>query len=242
MDVQKKQKINQLLQQHVPGTVLTQAWLEHHGYTRQLMAQYINSLWFERIGQGALIRKGDQVGWQGAVYALQKELELPIHIAGKSALNFFGFGHYVTLGSQQTLYLSAHSTTGRTIKLPKWFNQHDWDIEIKLTAGSLFTENEVGLVNKAQNGNFRFLLMYAEPERAILELLHLVSRDQSIEEAFYFMEGLTTLRSDVLQILLQSCQSYKVKRLFLLLAELCQHTWFSAIDLSKIDLGKGKEK
>lgn len=50
----------------------------------------------------------------------------------------------------------------------------------------------------------------------MLELLYLVPKEQSLEEAKYLMEGLMTLRSKLLQTLLEQCQSIKVKRCFAL--------------------------
>jgi len=54
------------------------------------------------------------------------------------------------------------------------------------------------------------------------------------------MEMLTGLRPDLLQKLLEECKSIKVNRLFLYMAEKAGHSWLDDLDLSKIDLGKGK--
>ena len=54
------------------------------------------------------------------------------------------------------------------------------------------------------------------------------------------MEGLTTLRPQVVQALLKQCASVKVKRLFMVAAESCQHSWVKKLNLSKVDFGKGK--
>lgn len=54
------------------------------------------------------------------------------------------------------------------------------------------------------------------------------------------MENLVTLRPDVVQGLLTVCRSVKVKRLFLYMAERQENAWLSKLDLSKINLGKGK--
>jgi tRNA-binding EMAP/Myf-like protein len=40
--------------------------------------------------------------------------------------------------------------------------------------------------------------------------------------------------------LLENCNSIKVKRLFLFLAESYQHPWLKKINRAKIDLGQGK--
>ena len=51
-------------------------------------------------------------------------------------------------------------------------------------------------------------------------------------------DGALTLR--LVQALLERCNSVKVKRLFMVLAESFQHAWVKKLDLSKVDFGKGK--
>jgi hypothetical protein len=53
------------------------------------------------------------------------------------------------------------------------------------------------------------------------------------------MTGLLTLRPKLVQQLLESCSSIKVKRLFLLLAEELKLPWVKKLNLDKIDLGSG---
>jgi len=85
-----------------------------------------------------------------------------------------------------------------------------------------------------------FSVTISAPERAAMEMLHLVPKDIGFDEAQLIMENLVTLRPDIVQGLLEICHSVKVKRLFLYMAERQEHTWLSKLDLSKIDLGKGK--
>jgi hypothetical protein len=73
-----------------------------------------------------------------------------------------------------------------------------------------------------------------------MEVLYLVPAKESFEEASMLMEGLTTLRPRLVQSLLEHCQSVKVKRLFMYLAESHNHAWVRKLDLSKVDFGKGK--
>ena len=54
------------------------------------------------------------------------------------------------------------------------------------------------------------------------------------------MENPTTLRSEMVQGLLAVCRSIKAKRLFMYTAEKNGHSWVSGIDISRIDLGRGK--
>ena len=54
------------------------------------------------------------------------------------------------------------------------------------------------------------------------------------------MEGLKTLRPDLVTVLLANCNSIKVKHLFMYLAEEENHLWLPRVDLSEVDFGKGK--
>ena len=56
--------------------MLTSAWLVEQGYSLDLQKRYKKSLWFDSIGTGALIRRGDTVDYLGGVYALQTQLGL----------------------------------------------------------------------------------------------------------------------------------------------------------------------
>jgi len=85
-----------------------------------------------------------------------------------------------------------------------------------------------------------FSVRISAPERAILELLYLVPNKAGFAEAQLIMENLVSLRPTVVQALLQSCRSIKVKRLFMYFADKHGHQWVSEIDMSKVNLGKGK--
>ena len=73
-----------------------------------------------------------------------------------------------------------------------------------------------------------------------MECLQLSPTHYLLMDLYYLMEMLTTLRPVLLQELLENCTSLKVKRLFLYMAEKSGHQWFSALDLSRIPIGKGK--
>lgn len=72
-----------------------------------------------------------------------------------------------------------------------------------------------------------------------MELLELCPQEESLEHAKLVMESLATLRPKIVSELLGQCTSIKVKRLFLALADLCNHEWLKEIDAEKIDLGSG---
>lgn len=62
----------------------------------------------------------------------------------------------------------------------------------------------------------------------------------SYEHAYLLFQGQETLRPTVVQKLLESCVSCKVKRLFMHLAKKCSLPWLSKINLKHINLGESK--
>ena len=83
-------------------------------------------------------------------------------------------------------------------------------------------------------------LLVSTPEQAFLECLLLAPQQYSYMDLFYMMEQLTTLRPEILQRLLETTKSLKVKRMFLYMAEKAGHYWHEALDTSKIELGTSK--
>lgn len=227
-------KINQLLKQWPSGTVALLPWLEKHGIYQQLVHEYEKSAWLRRVGQGAYAKAGDKVEWTGGVYAIQEQLRLPVHVGAKTALHLQGFAHFLPLGKGTTV--SLFGAPG--VKLPAWFKQHRWGVKVRYTMTNLLAGQEEQGLTKKELGSFSIKL--AAPERAIMEVLYGVPQVDSYEEARLLMEGLTTLRPRLVQALLETCASVKVKRLFLFMAENCKHSWRGKVDLSKVDLGKGK--
>ena len=76
----------------------------------------------------------------------------------------------------------------------------------------------------------------------MMECLSLCPDDFSLAEAYDLMEGLSTLRPEQVQELLEECTSIKVKRLFLYFAERAGHSWFKYIEQTKINLGSGNRR
>ena len=227
-------KINQLLKLWPSGTVAVLPWLEKHGAYQQLVHEYEKTAWLYRVGQGAYAKAGDKVEWTGGVFAIQEQLKLPVHVGAKTALQMQGYAHFLPLGKGSTVALFGPPD----VKLPAWFKQHRWGIKVRYTATNLFAgQAEQGLTKK-ELGSYSIKL--SAPERAIMEVLYGIPQVDSYEEARLLMEGLTTLRPRLVQALLETCASVKVKRLFMFLAENCKHPWAGKIDLSKVDLGKGK--
>jgi hypothetical protein len=234
MDSQKASKINQLVKAWPKGTLAVYNWLVSQGVYRQLVGTYIKGSWIDRIGRGAFKRAGETVDWMGALYAIQTQLKLSVHAAGKTALGLQGYAHYVPLGAGQTVVLFG----GPGEKLPEWFRRFDWKVKIRYTAtGFLDVKKGMGLTDHVLGD---YSIQISSPERAMLEVCYDAPDEESYEEAGLLMEGLTTLRPELVQELLRESGSIKAKRLFMHLAEKKGHTWVKKLDLKKVDFGSGK--
>ncbi len=228
-------KINQLLRLWPVNVVAVQAWLQAQGVSRQLAAGYLRGGWIRKIDHGAYARMDGKVEWTGALFALQRQLGLQVHVGGKTALSRKGLAHFVALGSRPTVFLVG----GKSTQLPRWFSRYDWGVRVQFVRSTLFEDgrHELGLTEDDCGG---YSIMMASPERAILEVLDRVPQDESFEGAKLIMEGLTSLRPRLVQTLLERCTSVKAKRLFFFLAEECRHSWVQDLDKKRIALGKGK--
>jgi hypothetical protein len=220
------------LQKLPKSVVATSQWLNQEGLDKRSAHKYEKqSNWLESIGTGAYKRYGDAITWQGAVHALQKQLGLDVHVGGKTALELQGRAHNISFGNTAT-YLF----TSTKARLPKWFGDYDWGIELSLVK-SQFLDQKTGL-KSFDTGNFEITI--SSPERAILEALYQVPKEQDFQEAYYLIEGLVDIRPKLMQILLEDCRSIKVKRLFLFLAQRANLPILKKLNLEKIDLGSGK--
>lgn len=238
MSVLNNRKLNYLLRHWPKGIVGAQSWLNSMGIYRQLADRYCQSQWLERIGPGAYSLIDDKVEWMGAVYALQAQLDYAVHVGAKTALELQGYSHYVNLGKGQPVWLFIPSKEYRL--LPRWFiSKFMSENKIHYLHRDLFKSDEDGLgltTIKIQD----FQLRISAPERAIIECLNLLPKYFSLEDIKFLMQNMTTLRPQLLQSLLEKCQSFKVKRLFLLFAENEGHAWVNKLNLESISLGRGK--
>jgi hypothetical protein len=236
MGSQSARKINKLLLNWPTGTVTTRVRLNALGIYRQLATKYVQHGWIERLGTGAFIRSGDSVNWQGGLYALQAELDMTVHVGARTALELQGRSHFVPLGRHKKVVLVSDQPE----QLPTWFRNHPWEASVEHRCLSLFEHLSEEAVTNLDCGGFQVVM--SSPERAIMEQIRLAGTNDDIKQVYQLMEGLGTLRPKVLQELLESCRSTKVKRLFLWSAETVGHAWFGRLDLSRIDLGKGKRQ
>ena len=231
MDLRSGTKINTVLRSWPSGAVALSSWLEQMGVSRQLQQVHQSTDWIESIGHGAYQRAGDAVDWLGGLYAIQQQAHQDIHIGGRTALGLQGQAHFLELNPQTVQLFSP-----RGVNLPTWFRTYDWGVTIELRHTD-FLPPGLGLVDVESK---LFTVKASGGARAMMECLYLSPDKFDLVEAYQIMEGLDTLRPVTVQQLLEQCQSIKVKRLFLFMAEHAGHGWVRHLDRSQIEIGHGK--
>jgi hypothetical protein len=230
MSTRKEDKLKYMLEAHKPGVPFLSGWLEEHGISRDLQKRYRKSAWLSSLGTGVYQRPHDTVTWRGALCALQQQAAFPVHAGALTALSLQGQDRYMRLGGE-AVYL--FSSSGR--KLPKWFCDHDWGVPVQPVRTSFLPEDTGLTAHQEQN----FTIRVSSAERAMLECLYLAPERMDLVECYQLMEGMANLRPKLLQDLLESCQSVKVKRLFLYMADKAGHQWRTFLDTDRFDLGAG---
>ena len=257
MGEQKSTKLNLLQDLLGEGLLVSTGWLGGRDYSRSLLAKYIESGWLTSPARGVYRRPGPPLKWQHVVASLQMLAGSYLHVGGRTALVQRGLGHYVRMSGQETIFLYGPEV------LPAWVNKLGLNERFAVRNDAMFgslraRRNELGVPTDFHDeplqpkqladfglqemtwGTWDWRLLYSTDERAMFEVLQDVPTRESVYEADVLMQGLVNLRPARVMSLLMACGSVKVKRLFLALAERHQHQWLAHLDLSKVDLGKGK--
>ena len=231
-----KSKLKNILNDWVPGTVMFSTWLKgHYEITDQDLQGYKKRGWVKALSPGVFVRPKDKVEWLGALSSLQTQLHFNIHVGGISSLELHGLSQNLTLGKNRKIWIYGSPETF----LPRWFRQGSWDVKIVYVQSRQFKDFSLGLSTHSFG---RYDLILSSKERAMFELVSNIGSQAQLQHAYQHMEALVTLRPDLVLSLLKSCRILKTKRLFLYLAEKCNHAWLKEINLKGIRLGVGKQK
>lgn len=236
MSLQKDEKLNQILALLPEGVAAPSYWLAEQGYSRQLVHKYVQGNWLKQLGRGVYARPQADVAWQGLVLGMQRLAALPFHVGGISALNLQGYAHYLPLAGEKTIHLWGQAPC------PAWVKAVSINEALQFHTAQLFDSSVTKVGIDAMSGGVRdWSLQVSTPERAIMEVLYDVRDDEhSFIHAAELFEGLTALRPQTVNTLLQHCRNIKVKRLFLFMVDQFSYPWIKRITKDQLDLGSGK--
>ncbi len=207
------------LQTTVPrGAPLDIRTLAALGVSSALAHHYQKAGWLTRLGRGVFMFPNDELGEAECLKFLARRVS-GLHVGGKTALAWRGVRH--NLPTHEPLWLWGDQRTN----LPDWFTER---FQARYTVRSPFTPampGNLGLQPLPENPDG---VLVSVPERAVIELLSEVGIHQGIEEARNILEGVRSLRPDVLVKLLAQCRRVKVARLCVLWAEELGLPWAQA--------------
>ena len=132
-------------------------------------------------------------------------------------------------------YIYTHASLPERY-LPSWFNSFYAKHLIQHVRTKLFP-TKVGLIEHLST---TFTVKIASTERALFELMSLVPNTITYQYAYLTMQSQMFLSVDLIQELLECCNSKLVKRLFLHLAKKCTLPVFERLNLNKVELGNGR--
>ena len=232
MNIDNDNKINNLLKYWKSGGLLFSSWLKENGYSDQLMQQYRKSGWFSSLSKGVMYRTADKVSAWGALSCYNIQRGEKFYVAAHSALELFGFNHYVPMGKPRLMI--GHPTDKR---VPRWMTKDYFEYNLEFFSTKVFKETKFTAVTKHE-----FEINVSVPDQAFLECLLLAPDRYDYMDLFYIMEQLTTLRAGIVQLLLENLTHKRTKRLFFYMAQKAGHAWFYQLDTAKIDIGTGNQK
>lgn len=199
------------------GTPFGSRQLQKLGVSSALAHHYLKSGWLVRLGRGAFMFPNDTLRREDTLKFLAGSVE-GFHVGGKTALAWRGIRHNLPAREPLSLW-------GSRAVLPPWFTDR---FPARYTTRNLFSKKlpkGFGLQPLPETPDG---VLVSEPERALLEMLSEVGVYQGIEEARNIMEGVRSLRTDKLAILLKHCQRVKVRMLCVSWAEELNLPWAAA--------------
>jgi len=230
------------------GLVATRPWLLSQGLQRHTLDNWVKSDQLVPLARGVFKRPDTELTWQGVACSLQ-HMGVSLTPGGLTSLTLQGMAHYVSQNELNKIHLYGPD------QLPGWINKLLPDIMFDhhkgLDLDSGYRDSDPGFhfvpwrMQFLQYGYEKQTLQISSPELAMLEVLLDVPQRVSLEHASELLQGVPTLSPQRISRLLERCESIKVKRLFLWLAERNHSPWLKKIDLEKFSikggaLGSGK--
>ena len=171
--------------------------------------------WLTRLGRGVYQLPGDELTVQGCLALLCSENH-SLHVGSKTALNWRGIRHNVAVRETVELWGT------RVLRLPPWLTTK---VACHYQTSHLFSPAMPVDLGLSPLPGGRPEIPVSVPERALLELLSNVGKNQTLEEARYIVEGTSSLREPVLDQLMAHVDRVKVVRLAASLASEFDLPW-----------------
>lgn len=190
--------------------------------------------WLTHLARGVYMLPGDTLTRDGALAFLSRQMP-GLHVGSKTALAWRGVRQ--NLDFAETLALWGDKPQ----PLPQWFTQR---FAAQYQATQLFDAQLPAGSGLQTLPEGRAEVLVSVPERALLELLSDIGKDQSkgqsLSAARELTEGLPNLRAPVLDELLLHTKRIKVIRIAAVLAQELQLPWANLAHTHSLRIGGGQ--
>jgi hypothetical protein len=222
-----------ILEKIPDGLVVSRQKLIEIGFDKPAIDYFLRSGKLTTVSRGVYRRPGPPLKWEHLIYSAV-QLGHDVHVGSRSALDMSGFAHYLSLGGLRQLHIYSKG------KLPTWLIALKKPVEIVDHRLKIFTIIPAASITQRPFGHWDWPIPIATVELALLEMLNDVADEAGFKMADKYFEPATTLRTDLLNQLLTSCKKVHVNRLFLWFAKRHNLRCLDSLNLSDINLGKGK--
>ena len=230
MSVSDNFSFKALLAQLPRGEPVSTADLQSLGASAFRASALARSGWLTHLARGAYMLPGDTLTRDGALAFLSRQMP-GLHVGSKTALAWRGIRQ--NLSFMETLALWGDKPQ----RMPGWFTQH---FAARYQATQLFDKHLPAGCGLAPLPAGRKEVLVSAPERAMLELLSDIGKEQSLGEASELVEGLSGLREPVLDELLRHATRIKVVRMAAVLGQELQLPWASLAKAHSLRIGGGQ--
>jgi len=212
------------------GEPLSTATLAEHGVSAFRASALARTGWLLHLARDVYMLPGDTLTRDGCLAFLTRQSP-GFHVGGKTALAWRGVRQNVSFREVLTLWGDASRS------LPPWFTDR---FDSRYQATQLFDSKLKKGFGLQPVPNGRENVLVSVPERALLELLSDVGKNQSLDETRQLVESLRLLREKVLDELLAHTSRIKVVRLAEMLSTEFEMPWASLAKRHSKRLGGGK--
>ncbi len=222
------------------GMLTTRKCLMARGLSGHALDNAVKTETLLPLAPGVYAQYTREIRWEGVATSLQRMggTSVPsVHVGGLTALLLMGMAHHLPMRAL-TVHLYTHDRLPGwlfRLPLPENFKRHS----VKALWPESLMADKAYLKEYQWDVNLPPLYISC-PEKALMEVLHWVPINISLDHADNLMVGQVNLSPRKLDGLLSACRSIKVKRLFLWLAARQEYQWFKKLDRKKYNLGSGK--
>ncbi|MGE0332656.1 MAG: type IV toxin-antitoxin system AbiEi family antitoxin domain-containing protein [Ramlibacter sp.] len=195
------------------GEPLDVSFLKEKGLSPAHASHLAKAGWLDHLGRGAYMLPGDTLTRDGCLALLMRRYP-GLHVGGKTALDWRGTRHNISFRQSVNLWGEGQ------VQVPAWLSER---VPCTYQCTRLFDRPHDSTIKALPNGHPD--VMVSVPERALLEMLSDVGKLVTLEDARSITESLHSLRTSVLENLLESTRRIKVVRLARTLAEELNLPW-----------------